>query len=863
MHAAPESLNLFLLFLLSAPVCILSFRLLFPRLSPFCKRLAFGFAAAGIAAFALWMIARLASSPGAPSAWLGPAEGAASLLGTAQLALIGVVALATALIARQRPASMRLYWLGLALVLPYIGLDDYYDWRALSHIVGLENPFILLGLAVAGATIMAALQSSKRARIWHLCMLAGLALAGAGGFVFDGFPDVCGRISFLRVDGCLTFRFTEEVFEYMGFWLALVAALGQFTDASPLPSRRARLALCIVPALAALMFMSNTILPKLASIASEPAASQATELRDPPGDGQSEANDSLGTTTENDKPAMPTGDAAQGGYKIAFKARDLVFPFLFALYATLGALSFQLFIPKLTRAGKRLAGLFFAAQVLTLAPAFGLDTDSSFDMWLWNMGQEYNIHSLLSSTQLALVGCVAFVSAWLARSRNAFFRLYLLAIGLVFIFLAYDEYAVVHENIANWERYYAALGMALAAATVYAAARSPRRLRIWHGCFLVGIAISAVGIVLYDMPRQICAGGGILPLKGCLWTYNYEEPLEMAGIWLALLAMLGLLSDIAPSLRRRFAFALFSLPALWIALLLHGALIPRLELRFAAEPSDIQFESGVALLGYRVDRREDAIVMDVYASALHKDYRDLGFSAHLIDQADGGSVAKTDLNADHQVGWLFAPGMAHIYRQRIEVDIPPAAPRNRAMWIALSAWREVGGEYTRQTVLRSDTRRLGAHSAAMGEFVLWAQPTAETTRPLASFTNGFTLQSVDMPESAKAGATIPVTFAWRSDVASDADYTQFLHLSRADTENWSVLDQQPLGARLPTRFWYKGMADRETWQAPLSSNLAPGTYTVFTGLYRASDQARLSFTDANGFAPPDARLPLGELVIDA
>ena len=75
---------------------------------------------------------------------------------------------------------------------------------------------------------------------------------------------------------------------------------------------------------------------------------------------------------------------------------------------------------------------------------------------------------------------------------------------------------------------------------------------------------------------------------------------------------------------------------------------------------------------------------------------------------------------------------------------------------------------------------------------------------------------------------------------------QFLHFGHEESGTWWVYDQQPLGPRLPTRLWYSGLADSEIWQVPLPADLAPGRYTVFTGLYRTRDQERVPASDAAG-----------------
>ena len=104
-------------------------------------------------------------------------------------------------------------------------------------------------------------------------------------------------------------------------------------------------------------------------------------------------------------------------------------------------------------------------------------------------------------------------------------------------------------------------------------------------------------------------------------------------------------------------------------------------------------------------------------------------------------------------------------------------------------------------------------------------------------------------------------FSWRAETDGHEEYTQFLHfVPEAGGEQWGV-DQQPLGARLPTRLWYKGLADTEIWQALIPADLAPATYQVFTGLYRAADLVRLPARDARGKPFDDARVPLGSVKI--
>ena len=179
----------------------------------------------------------------------------------------------------------------------------------------------------------------------------------------------------------------------------------------------------------------------------------------------------------------------------------------------------------------------------------------------------------------------------------------------------------------------------------------------------------------------------------------------------------------------------------------------------------------------------------------------------------------------------------------------------------LTLWRDKRGEIVRQKILASDQRLLNDTQVVLGELVLPAMPAASPTVQVAVFDNGFTLEAVDMPEHARPGETLTIPFRWRSDADGSEDYVQFLHFVHQESGALWNHDQQPLGARLPSRLWYSGLADTETWQVPLPADLAPGRYSVFTGLYRPSDLQRVPTTDADGTPWLDARIPLGVLTI--
>ena len=409
--------------------------------------------------------------------------------------------------------------------------------------------------------------------------------------------------------------------------------------------------------------------------------------------------------------------------KLFVSAETLTRAFAFSLYA-LSLMSHWRLFPRLSLTSRRLATVMLAAQIVVIVVAMEIQPASEFEEWLWDLGKEWNIPSALASVQLALVGAAALVTAWLARTRPAWQRLYLVGMGLLFLFLAWDEYFILHERILNWKRIYAVGGMAAAAATVIVALRSPRHTWIWHLYLLVGLAISAAGAIFFELLPPACGHLGFLRLDGCLRLSFWEELLEFLGIWLTLVAMLGQFSDAAPMPNLRVRRFLYALPALWILLLFVNSLIPRLELRLLAQPASVQFGTGVHLHGYRIDGGEETSVLWLYASARPRDYMGfgvrMGYSVHLVDPINGESIASHSEYANvAQDVWLLTPGYAPIFRHRIAVNIPPQAARSHPLWVALTVWRKKrSGEYVSQEVRASDHRLLNETQVILDEVVI-------------------------------------------------------------------------------------------------------------------------------------------------
>ena len=565
------------------------------------------------------------------------------------------------------------------------------------------------------------------------------------------------------------------------------------------------------------------------------------------------------------------------------RPRDLIWIFIILLYFPVCLLFFLRLRSRLSSTSKRLAIGMLAAQVIVIVLSLAIRPTSLFQEWLWAIDGEWNIPSILASTQIALVASVALFIALLNRTMPSWRRLYMLGICLVFLILGLDEFFDLRRQINRVREFYIAAGMVITIVTAAVAIRSPRRTWIWHICLIVGLSLVAIGGLVFDSTPNYCGSiGFVRPYGGCLDTHHLEESLEFLGAWLVLVAMLGQFSGIAPTPQPKFRRMLYLVPVLWILLLIRESPVPHVhhnKSKRGIQNAAVRFESGEYLYGYHFEMKDDAVLAQLYSYPWQSVNMELGYSIHLVDQNSGDSVASRDefLNRDRTVK-LFGEYFVRVYVQEIEIDIPPQTPVNRALRVVLTLWRDLEGEFAPEQVISSDRQLLGESQVVLGEIVIPAATVRSRTFPVAEFDNGFTLDAVDMPESATPGETLAIRFTWHAVKPGREDHVQFLHLGHVsppreggsveggagsvESGNWFVFDQQPLGSRLPTRLWYGGLADSETWQVLLPAELATGRYTVFTGLYRTRDQERVPSKDSDGTPWLEARVPLGILTIE-
>ena len=564
-----------------------------------------------------------------------------------------------------------------------------------------------------------------------------------------------------------------------------------------------------------------------------------------------------------------------GGFGLVVSPETLLRIFVALMYIPAGLLAFRRIKPNLSVPAKRLAFITLAAQLLIIAAAIKQQSESGFAFWLWHLDLEWNIPSFFSSSQLALVGGAALATAWIHREGAVAHRLYLVALAIFFLFLGLEEFFSWKESISEtaWRTNFAILGAGVFIATTIITAHTPKDARAPLTILLIGLSLLAIGGGVIDSLPEVCGYIGILRIDGCFYFYQSpEEIVEILGAWVALLALLCWLSRGRTPLSPRGWWLVHLFPLLWMLLLLRYTPVNKFEVQPPAQPASVQFESNAQLHGVQTNGRGLPAIAFMFLP-YNLDTSQLGFSVHLVDQVSGDSVASREIYAHRRYAvWPGGRGYEPVFAQSIDLSIPPAAPVNRALWIVLSHWREIGGQFLPQAVVASDLRLLNETQVVLGELALEAEPTGSTSSTIAQFENGFALNQVQMPERAQAGSTAKLSFSWETEVRGGEDFSQFLHFvqvsspeageaSAAENGNWWGFDQQPLGARLPTRLWYSGMQDSETWQVPISADVAAGNYALYTGLYRQSDLTRLAASDPDGMPYADDRVPLGFLMI--
>ena len=468
---------------------------------------------------------------------------------------------------------------------------------------------------------------------------------------------------------------------------------------------------------------------------------------------------------------------------------------IFLVYLAFILVTLRALLPGMRAKPKLVVFATLAVQCLVVVMVLFSQPSTHAERWLWNSENEFNIVALVATMQFAVIGCAGLATCWIAAGRPAWQRAYFASVGVLFLVFTWDEFYDLRSWSASWWIYYSALGMALVLVTALVASRSPRHAWKWYAGLTTGLALSALGAIVYDVLPWSCniIGPWMVNVDRCLDLWRLEEILELTGIWITLVAICGLFSD-ARRTGRRTPRIVYLTPLAFMLFVTFPLLRSTLELRLTTRPLQIEFESQVVLEAMSLQYSADAVDVKLYVSAPNwKNYDGLGYSLHVVDQVTSQSIAGLDRNISRRNAWqatLF--DSFRRFSQTLRVNIPPAASANRAMWLVLTLWRDEDGQFPRRNVISSH-RRLSDTQVILDEFVIKSTSETDAVPALATFANGVALESASLPASARLGEALPVSFTWRSSKDVEVDYHQFLHFQHQATGEIWGFDQEPLG----------------------------------------------------------------------
>jgi hypothetical protein len=119
------------------------------------------------------------------------------------------------------------------------------------------------------------------------------------------------------------------------------------------------------------------------------------------------------------------------------------------------------------------------------------------------------------------------------------------------------------------------------------------------------------------------------------------------------------------------------------------------------------------------------------------------------------------------------------------------------------------------------------------------EPTAPISSRLAQFGPLALLGAKTAATTVAPGDEIPVEMMWQAVQSPGEPLVVVLQLLDQAGHVAAGLEAQPLDGRYPTQAWIQGEVVRDRHTLTLPVNLAPGSYRLIAGVYRASDRQRL------------------------
>lgn len=371
------------------------------------------------------------------------------------------------------------------------------------------------------------------------------------------------------------------------------------------------------------------------------------------------------------------------------------------------------------------------------------------------------------------------------------------------------------------------------------------------------------------------AGGSLLFAIGwCQWAPTSEvsvEPQRLRRVWMgALVAALFALTAIAPF---RWIMPAYERPPV----------VALTDIPAAARMAPVDHGGLIRFLGAELDRDSvhpgEIVWVTIYWQGRGQFDRDYTVFVRLLSP-DGALAGQT--NTWPGMGSLptraLRPGS--IIKDRYPILINPETTAPVIVRVDVGLFyeptgeeldaRDANGQEVVNTIgalrlLPWDTRNLQPTQPLRATLGITANSTAAPTAaaiapqagtvnsaPTVSETGRASLLGYDLTPSpsqtdqalARAVGALELTLYWQADTRFTEDYHVLVHLVHVSGVTVAQADKQPRGGDWPIWAWEPGQTVTDTYRLQLPANAPVGEYTVYVGLYRLSDFARLPISRA-------------------
>lgn len=429
-----------------------------------------------------------------------------------------------------------------------------------------------------------------------------------------------------------------------------------------------------------------------------------------------------------------------------------------------------------------------------------------------------------------------------------------------------------HVNIIGDGWFYWFMGVVYAVGLVGFAVYAVRQLiqKQWDSLVIPAIFSVHVGVVFYGLIRwtMIC------------WASQGRLTFSSIGS-LAALVTIGLVTLI-PQSYHKIAVGIVALPMLiFSALTPHLYIAPVYEeppvvatIPEGAIPVEMEFD-GLEIVAVEVDSRAytegERVPVTLYIRANQPPEERLSLSMTLLGQ-DMEDIGKLDTypGGGNLLTTEMIPGIIYRDSYSIKLHDGVSAPSIIRLLPAVGRFNPDENQFTIIEPYGSNGNPMPTVFIDAGA-VYPADPTdceiiTENEVPIGGIGTLGTVAIRSMPgEPALPGDDIQIELAWQQNESDGADWTVFLHMVGAEGRIVTQADGPPMQGDYPTRLWYQPCGFLETRTLRLPGDLQPGTYTLYMGMYNASDPTlvRLPVTLGDGTTPPDSAIPLTTIEVAA